>query len=186
MTSSCLSRRLCLNQWGWRLDYLPWAPCLFVYTILPWLSPPFLQISLYLHFQTLVWTWRLLLISWMSMYHLLTFSPHKISSLNRMYFHQKTLPVGIFQRRHSPFLVYFQSSSILHRIYLVVTYWYPYWCPEWISLLMETSQHLLLFLSMWLICHHLRISTFVIDIREYAYVSLSGSLLSYSSDISKP
>ena len=46
----------------------------------------------------------------------------KIVFLTFMSSHQKTLPIGLFLRRRSPFWVYFQRSSRLHRLSLLGTY----------------------------------------------------------------
>ena len=70
--------------------------------------------------------------------------------------HQKTLTIVLFLRRRYPFLVYFQSSSRLHHLYIIITSWLPHWRSAHISLLMKTSQTHPIRLSMWLIFHHLR------------------------------
>ena len=155
----CTHRIMCLDQWGWQLAYLPWSPCLFVYTFLAWLMPhchrllsKFLYTCLCRHFceheDCCYFHEWFCVVFWILFPHL------KI--LTCMYYHQKTLTISIFLRPRSPFLVYFQISSILHRLSLLGAYWLPHWCPEWIFILMETSQPLPLIFSMWLICCHLQ------------------------------
>ena len=61
-------------------------------------------------------------------------------------YHKKTLPIGLFLLRRSTFLVYFQRYSRLQRLYLMGTSRLPHLFPAQISLLLETSKHLPLYL----------------------------------------
>ena len=70
--------------------------------------------------------------------------------------HQNKSPISLFLYRRSTFLVYFQRSSILHHLSLLVTSWLPHWCPAWILLLLGKYKPLSLHLSMWLIRLHFR------------------------------